>query len=185
VSRPGRDFAVATALAIAGMPGMALAHAFAERYDLPLPLGFYLAGAGAAVGLSFLGSFLLMRPGRTRTYAVAVPVPAIAARACGFAVRVTGISLLAWVVAAGLFGPSSPTQNFATVFIWVIWWVGFTLASALVVDLFSPGNPIRSLIGGTAGSLITRELFLSPAWGWLAVSGLLGIGWMELVSERS
>src|SRR5690349_7319029 len=30
------------------------AHALAQRYDLPLPLGFFLAGAGAAVVVSFV-----------------------------------------------------------------------------------------------------------------------------------
>jgi len=30
------------------------AHALAQRYDLPLPLGFFLAGAGAAVAVSFV-----------------------------------------------------------------------------------------------------------------------------------
>ena len=32
----------------------ARAHAFGQRYDLPLPLDFYLAGAGGAVALSFV-----------------------------------------------------------------------------------------------------------------------------------
>ena len=166
-------------------PGVAQAHAFAERYDLPLPLGFYLAGAGAAVALSFLGSFLLMRPGRLRRPAIDLPVPAPFMRFCGGTARVIGLLLLAWVVGAGLFGPASPTQNFATVFIWVIWWVGFSLTSALVIDVFSAGNPFRSAIGGIASILGAHERMLSPAWGWLSVAGLLGIGWLELVSDHS
>ena len=32
----------------------ASAHAFGIRYDLPIPLGIYLTGAGAAVFLSFM-----------------------------------------------------------------------------------------------------------------------------------
>ena len=32
----------------------ASAHAFGTRYDLPIPLGIYLTGAGAAVFLSFM-----------------------------------------------------------------------------------------------------------------------------------
>ncbi len=39
--------------AFLGLARLASAHGFGERYDLPVPLGLYLAGAGAAVALSF------------------------------------------------------------------------------------------------------------------------------------
>ena len=39
----------------------AQAHAFPQPYDPPLPLGHYLAGAGAAIVLSFLAAIGLMR----------------------------------------------------------------------------------------------------------------------------
>lgn len=46
--------ALGAAALAALVPGPAWAHAFGTRYDLPLPLGFYLTGAGAAVMLSFV-----------------------------------------------------------------------------------------------------------------------------------
>ena len=47
----------------------ASAHGLAERYNLPVPLWLYLAGAAAAVTASFLGLALLMRePPDVRTY---------------------------------------------------------------------------------------------------------------------
>ncbi|MDH3668637.1 MAG: hypothetical protein OEN23_17065 [Paracoccaceae bacterium] len=182
---PLRLGCAAIVVMILGAPDPAQAHAFAERYDLPLPLGFYLAGAGAAVALSFVGSFLLMRPGRAPlpVFDFALP-PAIAALA-GQAIRALGIALLAAVVLTGLFGPQSPTQNFATVFIWVIWWVGLTLASALVIDVFSPGNPFRTIANWLDGRRDGPERPLSSAWGWVPVAGLLAIGWFELVSDHS
>jgi hypothetical protein len=39
----------------------AQAHAFGARYDLPLPLELYLAGAGGAVALSFVIMALVFR----------------------------------------------------------------------------------------------------------------------------
>ena len=42
----------------------ARAHGFGERYDLPIPLSFYLAGAAAAVVVSFLIAALFLRAGR-------------------------------------------------------------------------------------------------------------------------
>ncbi len=177
-------FASASA-AVQVAPGPAQAHAFAERYDLPLPLGFYLTGAGAAVALSFLGSFLLMRPGRASFPSLDLAVPPPIAALAGWAIRLLGLALLVAVVLTGLFGPQSPTQNFATVFIWVIWWVGLTLASALAIDVFSPGNPFRTIANWLDGRRVSPERPLSSAWGWVAVAGLLAIGWFELVSDRS
>jgi hypothetical protein len=174
------------AIALAA-PAPALAHAFAERYDLPLPLGFYLAGAGLAVALSFLGSFLLMRPGRMPALFVDIPVPPVLASMTRVLIRAAALALLAVVIVTGVAGPESPTQNFATVFIWVIWWVGFALFTALVVDLWSMGNPFRTIIDGLlrlarAGR---RERLPASGVGWLAVAGLLFIAWLELVSDWS
>jgi hypothetical protein len=176
----------AAAIALAA-PAPVFAHAFAQRYDLPLPLGFYLAGAGMAVALSFIGSFLLMRPGRMPTVHVDIPVPPVVASVIRFVIQVVALALLALVIVTGLAGPESPTQNFATVFIWVIWWVGFTLFTALVVDLWSAGNPFRTVIDGIirVARVGQRGRSLVSAMGWLAVAGLLFIAWLELVSDWS
>jgi hypothetical protein len=168
-------------------PDTAQAHAFAERYDLPLPLGFYLAGAGLAVALSFLGSFLLMRPGRLPVPYVDIPVPHYLRSLAGGLIRAIALGLLVAVMVTGAVGPVSPTQNFATVFIWVIWWVGFTLFTALVIDLWSAGNPFRTIIGEILNitGMRRREQDFPPATGWLAVAGLLFIAWLELASDWS
>ena len=45
----------------------AQAHAFGQRYDLPLPFDFYLFGAGAAVALSFLMMAFFFRTQKPKT----------------------------------------------------------------------------------------------------------------------
>ena len=47
------------------------AHGFGERYDLPVPLGYYLVGAGATVALSFvvIGAFVRGSAGVARLLA--------------------------------------------------------------------------------------------------------------------
>ncbi len=175
---------------VAAAPGPAAAHAFAERYDLPLPLGFYLAAAGAAVGLSFLGSILLMRSGggaprEPASAGLTLRLPPGLGRAGRGLVRALAVALLAAVMVTAVAGPDSPTRNFATVFVWVIWWVGFALFTALVVDLWSAANPFR-LLAEPVLRLVgsgRRERPLPAAAGWLAVAGLLAIGWLELVSD--
>jgi hypothetical protein len=168
-------------------PGVAWAHAFAERYDLPLPLGFYLAGAGLAVALSFLGSFLIRRPPRAESLSIGIPVPARVVSAARWMLRTAALLLLAAVVATGLAGPESPTRNFATIFVWVIWWVGFTLFTALVADLWTVANPFRSLVDFLlrASGLGRRARAVPAAAGWLPVLGLLLLSWLELVSDLS
>jgi hypothetical protein len=43
----------AVSIALPSLSGDAFAHALAQRYDLPLPLGYFLMAAGAAVTVSF------------------------------------------------------------------------------------------------------------------------------------
>jgi len=182
----GRLVAALAAAMVIAVPGPAAAHAFAARYDLPLPLGFYLAGAGLAVALSFLGSFLVRQVPGKDALSVAVPVPQVLARTVGLAVKAVALFLLVLVVATGLWGPDSPTKNFATVFVWVIWWVGFVLFTALVTDLWGIGNPFRSIVVAvlrvTGGA---RSRPLPKGAGWIAVAGLLTVPWVELVSDWS
>lgn len=177
----------ASAAGAVALPGAASAHAFAERYDLPLPLGFYLAGAGLAVALSFLGSFAIRRPLPATAFSVTIPVPEGLGRACRLGARAAAIFLLALVAATGLFGPDSPTKNFATVFIWVLWWVGFVLFTALVIDLWRIANPFRLVVDGILRltGQGRRERRLPKALGWVPVLGLLAVSWLELVSDFS
>ncbi|HUF56557.1 MAG TPA: hypothetical protein VMM55_08370 [Thermohalobaculum sp.] len=173
-----------TALA-AGTP--AAAHAFGQRYDLPLPLGFYLGGAGLAVALSFAGSFAFMAPARRAPRAVRLRLAPAVART----VRVVGtgvaVTLLGLVTATAVAGPEAATANLATVLVWVFWWVGLVLAAALVVDLWTPFNPFAALARGVLGPAGRRRalLRLPPGAAWLSVPGLLAIAWLELVSDWS
>ena len=53
------------ALGFALLAQPAYAHGFGDRYDLPVPLGYFLVGAGVAVVLSFaiIGLFVRSSPG--------------------------------------------------------------------------------------------------------------------------
>ena len=52
---------LAAAAALAARP--VYAHGFGERYDLPIPLGYFVIGAGAAVALSFIVVGMFLGPG--------------------------------------------------------------------------------------------------------------------------
>jgi hypothetical protein len=164
------------------------AHAFGSRYDLPLPLGLYLAAAGAAVAASFFGAMVFLRSERTRTLAVDLPVPAWLGSAAAGALGVLGVCVLAVLMGAAFFGPQEAVHNLATVGVWVIWWVGFLLFSALVVGLWPSIDPFRTVAGIAArafGRPRAGPGSLPSAAGFLAPFGLLAIAWVELVSDWS
>ena len=112
---PSRRLVAAAAFAVAVVlaPTTVLAHGFGERYDLPVPLDYFLIGAAAAVALSFvvIGLFVQRQPTADRyprfnllgpswsrriLTGVVLPVPARAAVAAVHAVlgASLGVALL-------------------------------------------------------------------------------------------
>ena len=123
--------------------GEASAHALAQRYDLPLPLGYFLAGAGAAVAVSFLMLALFWRqPAGTALNAGSCRLDPSAVVAC---CQTIGIGVLALVVSAGLFGNQNTFKNIAPVSVWIIWWVGLSFLCAFVGNVWVLLNPWTAL----------------------------------------
>src|SRR5215471_11773979 len=86
----------------------ASAHALAQRYDLPLPLGLFLAGAGAVVVVSFVMLALFWRSKKSglaySDYTVAQGDVPTAVVLC---LHIAGLGALMLVVLAGWFGNPS------------------------------------------------------------------------------
>lgn len=173
----------AAVLSLAGM-GEACAHAFPRPYDLPLPLGHWLAGAGVAVALSFLAAAGLVRgPGRQREWAVALP--RAATEVVLTALRCVSVAVFVLLVAAGLGGAQGDwDRNILPVAVWVVWWVGMTVICALLGDLWALVNP-WAVIGRWAARLgggRRRRFRLAGRVGvWPAVVLFLAFAWVELV----
>ena len=179
----------ALAPAILLAPTFADAHAFGVRYDLPLPLGYFLVAAGMAVAVSFLAALIFLQRSSGSAIGLDIAIaPAImsAARALLASFGLLGLVV---VLVTAMFGPIEPTRNLATVTVWILWWVGFLLFSALVADLWPAIDPFRR-----SYLLVARLLRRDPervptslpsAAGWLAPLGMLALGWLELVSGWS
>ena len=178
--------------------GPAAAHGFGQRYDLPVPLGLWIGGAAATVGLSFvaIGLFMRWRPSGTRYPRLNLlrwRIPRLlAARPTRIAAQSVALALLLLVVAAGLFGDQTPTRNLAPTAIWIVWWVGFAYMSAVVGNLWAVINPVAAVFAWAEAaarrwpSLPRPTLALSwPArlGAWPAIVLFAAFAWSELVFE--
>jgi hypothetical protein len=183
-----RCAALVTVSLLAGAlaPATASAHGISGRASLPVPAWLFAWAAAAVLVISFvLLSTMWSRPRLQEEHE---------RRVCGWPPALSlpagavGIALFALVVYAGYEGVSYYTANFDPTFIFVIFWVGVPVSSALVGNWFSAFSPWRAFarglrwVGGRLG-VRWRPPLSYPAWlgRWPVVVGLICFGWLELV----
>ena len=192
--------------AVAALPcvfiatGQAQAHGFGARYDLPIPLSLYLAGAGFTVALSFamLAFFVRKAPSGGECRSISLEHTAfgrlLRAPTVLLACRVLGVALFVLVVTAGLLGTQNALKNIAPIMVWAIWWVGMAYISALLGDLWALVNPLDTLFGWAEGFYArfwpARKLALGLHYpdalgAWPAVVLFLAFVWTEVVWKHS
>ncbi|MDA1129261.1 MAG: hypothetical protein O2913_11270 [Chloroflexi bacterium] len=143
--------AVAAAGSLVAWP--AYAHGFGERTELPVPLGFFLIGAGLAVALSFVLINMTVKVGGPAGYPrinllgspwsrTALTSPLLLTP-----IRTASVFLFGLVIATGFGGDSDPNLNFAPTFVWIVWWVGLSIAIALLGNIWALVNPWKILYG--------------------------------------
>ena len=192
----GRTAALAVAAAVALLAAQtAHAHGFGARYDLPVPLSYFVAGAAAAVALSFVVVGVFVRsPG---TGGAGYPVYrltgrrwfdlTLGSRPVLLIARAASVLLLALIVATSLFGSHKPLENLSPVFIWIIWWVGAGFVSATVGNVWAAINPWRAVFEWAERALAPRGGFTPlqrypRSWSlWPAVALFAAFAWVENV----
>ena len=184
---------IAAGAALAAVP--AHAHGFGERYDLPVPLGYFMVGAGAAVALSFIVIGWFVRVGargggywRYNLLALPLAGPLLTNPFVLLPVKLLSVLLLGLVIAAGLFGSQVPSLNLSPTFVWVIWWVGLGFFVALVGNAWALINPWKNIFEAAEGAcrLFKPGFRLSlgesypRSWGlWPALVLFLLFAWLE------
>ena len=126
------------------------AHAFGQRYDLPIPLSYFIAGAAATVALSFAVIGIFLRGGSAeysypRFNLLALPTVTLTSHIKALVARVLSVLLLLLVLATSLFGSDNPLTNLSPTFVWIIWWVGMGYISALFGNLWMLINPWKAI----------------------------------------
>jgi hypothetical protein len=169
-------------------PGLAAAHGLAGRAYLPVPTWLFAWVAGAVLVLSFVALAALWSSPRLEraTQRRLFSIPRFLEPVCG----AIGIAAFAVVVVCGTSGSQIPTANLAPTAIYVLFWVGVPVMSALLGDVFRAFNPWRAAARAVGWS--AKRLGLSnrvgsplpyPAWlgRWPAVAGIIAFAWLELV----
>jgi hypothetical protein len=173
---------------------MVFAHGIGGAKDLPIPAEYAMAGAGAALAVSFIVLALAWRTPRFDAATHGRPAPAwlaslVDSPAFALALRVLGLVFSGYVVWAAVAGPDlllNPTFGV----VYVLLWVGLVPMSLLFGPFYRAVSPVR-----TVHLVFTRLTGGRPEEGiatlprrvgmWPAAFGLLAFVWLELVYPGS
>lgn len=183
---------VACGLVAAGV-AVASAHTGAGGFVLLLPTRLYIAGGIAVVAASFALVVLLPSTAFARVAGaearVLVPAPrATVRRALSTTTSLLSLAVALVLIAAGYTGSRDPLANPLPLFVWTVWWVGFTYLHAVFGNLWAHLNPwsgLHRVLGATGALRRWRDgpplAYPVAAGHWPALAGLLVFAWFELV----
>jgi hypothetical protein len=169
---------------------MYFAHAFGQRYELPLPLAFFVVGGAAVVFLSFLLIFrrtvAAQTPRAEQTDEAALPrlraVPAALA-----------VAVFIGLILAGILGAQELAENIVPTAFWVAIWIAIPLSCAIVGDWTASVSPL-GVLARLADSPAARRALLGdarplswPRWlgWWPAVVSFFAIACGELIFNQT
>ncbi|HRI96673.1 MAG TPA: hypothetical protein PLZ93_13745 [Nocardioides sp.] len=169
--------------------GELFAHGIGGQKDLPIPLELTIAGAVAALTVSFTVLAIAWRtPRYDETNGRPAPprlVTLVGSRPWFYALRTLGMLAFAYTAMVAVAGEDSLINPLFGIF-YVLLWVGFVPVSLLFGPAYKAISPVRTINAGFArltGSDPERGVFEYPAWlgHWPAAIGLYAFVWMELV----
>lgn len=168
------------------MPGVVLGHQLTERFEAPLPLVAYVAGAALAVAISF--AFIMLRDAPP-AHAAEPAATRRVSRPLMLALQAAGLLGWLWIVAQTIVGGAGD-GDVASLFLWVYGWVALALISALAgpawawLDPFSTIHRLLAWMGGRLGLSFGRPAAYPASWArWPAVIAFVVVLWLELVGR--
>ncbi|MDQ1625052.1 MAG: hypothetical protein QOJ49_550 [Actinomycetota bacterium] len=171
-----------------------LAHGVSSREDLPIPFTYALVGAAVALLVSFLALGLLWRESRLDPEHDGVALPArvqsvLDGRPFRVLLRAVGLLATAYVVLGAVAGKDDALNPTAGV-VYVLFWIGLPLTSAILGPVWRLLNPVRTVHGLLSLLLRTRPeeglAPLPPRVGyWPAAAMLLAFVWLELIAPNN
>jgi hypothetical protein len=170
--------------------GVTLAHGIGGAQDLPISPELAIAGAVAALTISFTVLALAWRNPRYDEATSGRPAPgwlSAVVDSTGFrvALRLFGVLITAYAAFAAVLGKDLLTNPFFGMF-YVWWWVGLVPLSLLLGPVWKAISPVRTInlvFARLSGSDPERGVFEYPErlGYWPAAAGLYAFVWLELV----
>ena len=175
-------------------PGLTLAHGIGGAKDLPISPELAIAGAVAALTVSFTVLAIAWRNPRYDEATSGRPGPdrlAGLVSSTGFRVvlRAFGVLVLAYAAVAAVLGKDLLTNPvFGMFYVW--WWVGLVPLSLLFGPVWRAISPVRTInlaFAKVSGSDPDQGVYAYPErlGHWPAAIGLFAFVWMELVYPYS
>ena len=127
---------------------LVFAHGVGTRGDLPLPFGQFAWGAAAAVVISFLALGLLWPRHKLPDAAVGTAVPGWLDRIVRIGTwpaKLVVLALFVLSMAAGISGVNSVDANLAPITVYVAFWVGMQVVSAIFGDVWRALSPFETI----------------------------------------
>jgi hypothetical protein len=176
------------------LDGSTLAHGIGGAQDLPISPELAIAGAVAALTVSFTVLAVAWRTPRYDEASTGRPAPAwldalVAHPATRIALRVLGLVLFLYTVMVAVLGQDLVINPIFGIF-YVWWWVGIVPASLLLGPVWRAISPVRTInqaFAKVSGGDPDVGLFRYPErlGHWPAAVGLFAFVWMELVYPYS
>lgn len=167
---------------------MVLGHAIGGRTDLPVPIGYFLVGAGGVLIISFVALAVLWREPRLQdrpAYRRAEGPGRWAwpANAIGILALSLVIGQLFVPIVGGVRDPTRPT--IAPVTVWVLFWLVVPFLAAVIGNWYADLNPWRAISRVYRLGTIERPYLVDRLGVWPAAILLLAFTWLELVSPSA
>lgn len=160
-------------------PTLVSAHGIGEVYALPVPLRYYLLGAGLAVAFSFfIIALFLNKSNAEHSMDKSIPVPSLSR--ITYILKLIAVFLLVLAILAGILGSQNSAENFTPVFFWIYFLLGVGILSLFIGNLWDKINPWKTIVGWV--NMESRGMRLS---GFVGTVLLLALFWFELVSGQS
>lgn len=149
------------------------------RSDLPVPLSFFVVGAGIAVIVSFaVLSANWLEPRLQGDYEVHSDGCYPWVSRLLLAVGVSGLLL---VLANGLFDATGSTRSIGAVLVWIVFWLAIPFASVAIGGLWSTMSPYRRIVQRVSRNVPERDDVAARLGVWPATIAFLAFIWLELV----
>ena len=173
---------------VLGLPSVAMAHGIGGRLDLPVPLSYFIVGAGVVLVITFIGLAVLWPEPRLQEGPRHDAARLTVRR--GWILPTLGVVALALVLGQlipPLFGLETDRTRptIAPVLVWVVFWLVVPFGGAVIGDWYTDINPWRSLARVLRLGRGERTGLLDTFGVWPAAIVLVAFTWLELVSPDS